>query len=124
MYYHCVEWNESPQDAILKVQQKLFDNGLTAFDPEDQLEASRENAVKASITASLKLLAKDEEIVLFSIASSFAEFGIGLRQICKSIMGSLGWHIMPAYIMLAYWVDNIKYRSILSNRTVSVKHKL
>ena len=70
LYYHCIEWNDSPQNAILKVQQKLFDNGLTAFDPEDQLEASRENAVRASITASFKLLAKNEEIVLFNVASS------------------------------------------------------
>ena len=76
LYYHCIEWNESPQDAILKVQQKLFNNGLTAFDPEDQLEASRENAVRASITASLELLAKNEEIILFSIASSMVGFGI------------------------------------------------
>ena len=76
MYYHCIEWNEPPQDAILKVQQKLFDKGLTAFDPEDQLEASRENAVKASITASLELVTKNEEIILFNVASSIIGFGI------------------------------------------------
>ena len=76
LYYHCIEWNESPQNAILRVQQKLFDNGLTAFDPEDQLEASRENAVRASITASLKLLDKNEEIILFSTASSVIGFGM------------------------------------------------
>ena len=76
LYFHCIEWNESPQDAISKVQQKLFDNGLTAFDPEDQLEASRENAVRASITASLELLNKEEEIVLFSTASSITGFGM------------------------------------------------
>ena len=76
LYCHCVEWNEPPQDAILKVQQKLFDNGLTAFDPEDQIEVSRENAVRASITASLELVAKNEEIVLFNVASSIAGFGL------------------------------------------------
>ena len=76
LYFHCIEWNESPQDAILKVQQKLFDNGLTAFDPEDQPEASRENAVKASITASLELLTKDGIIILCCIASAIAGFGI------------------------------------------------
>ena len=76
LYAHCIEWNRSPQDAILEVQQKLFDNGLTAFDPEDQLEASRENAVRASITASLQLLNKNEEIILFYIASSIV--GIGM----------------------------------------------
>ena len=76
LYFHCIEWNESPHDAILKVQQKLFDNGLTAFDPEDPPEASRENAVKASITASLELLTKDDIILLCCIASAIAGFGI------------------------------------------------
>ena len=76
LYCHCIEWNEPPQDAILKVQHILFDKGLTAFDPEDQLEASRENAVRASITASLELLAKNEEIILFNIASSIVGFGL------------------------------------------------
>ena len=76
LYCHCVEWNEPPQDAILKVQQKLFDKGLTAFDPEDQIEVSRENAVRASITASLELVAKNEEIVLFNVASSVVGFGL------------------------------------------------
>ena len=76
LYVHCIEWNESPQDAISKVQQKLFDNGLTAFDPESQLEASRENAVRASITASLELLTEDEIIILFYIASLIIGFGV------------------------------------------------
>ena len=76
LYFHCIEWNESPQDAFSKVQEKLLDNGLTAFDPEDQLGASRDNAVRASITASLELLTEDEEVVLFSIASSLVGFGI------------------------------------------------
>ena len=76
LYVHCIEWNESPKDAILKVQQKLFNTGLTAFDPENQLEASRENAVRASITASLELLTKSEKILLFYIASSIIGFGI------------------------------------------------
>ena len=75
LYVYCIEWNKSPQDAILKVQQKLFDNGLTAFDPESLLKSSRENAVRASITASLELLTKNEEIILYYIASSFVGFG-------------------------------------------------
>ena len=48
-----------------------------------------------------------------------SRMNVGLRQIC--------WHnkkhnglVYYASIMLAYWVDNIKYRSILSNRTVGV----
>ena len=76
MYVHCIEWNESPQDGISKVQQKSFDNGLTAFDPESQLEASRENAVRASITVSLELLTEDETIILFYIASLIIGFGV------------------------------------------------
>ena len=30
----------------MKVQQKLFDNGLTAFDPEDQVERMHSNLSK------------------------------------------------------------------------------
>ena len=48
-----------------------------------------------------------------------SRMNVGLRQIC--------WHnkehnglVYYASIMLAYWVDNIKYKSILSNRTVGV----
>ena len=74
LYFHCVEWNESPNRAILKVQNKLFDNGLTAFDPDNH--ANRENAVRASITASLQLLSKEEEKILRYIASSL--IGIGM----------------------------------------------
>ena len=76
LYVHCTEWNESPQNAVLKVQQKLSDNGLTAFDPEDLHEVSRDDAVRASITASLELLTKIEEMILFYIASSIIGFGI------------------------------------------------
>ena len=74
LYVHCVEWNESPNSAILKVKNKLFDNGLTAFDPDNH--ANRENAVRASITASLELLSKEEEKILRYIASSL--IGIGM----------------------------------------------
>ena len=73
LYVHCVEWNESPQDAILKVHQKLYDNGLTAFDLS---ETSRENAVGASIGASLELLTEDERIILLFVALSI--IGIGM----------------------------------------------
>ena len=81
LYVHCIEWNESPQDAILKVQQKLYKHGLTAFDPDNHV--SRENAVKASITASLELLSEDEETMLYHIASSFAGFGV---YTCKDVL--------------------------------------
>ena len=81
LYVHCIEWNESPQDAILKVKQKLYRHGLTAFDPDNCV--SRENAVKASINASLELLSEDEEIMLHHIASSFAGFGV---YTCKDVL--------------------------------------
>ena len=91
LYVRCVEWNESPQDAILKVQQKLLDKGLTAFDPEDELQASRENAVRASITASLELLTKNDKIVLFYIASSIVGFGVYTFKdmLCKILKGDI-----------------------------------
>ena len=81
LYVHCIEWNESPQDAMLKVKQKLYKHGLTAFDPDSR--ASRENAVKASINASLELLSEDEEMMLYHIASSFAGFGV---YTCKDVL--------------------------------------
>jgi len=72
LYVHCIEWGESPTNAISKVQKKLFDKGLTAFD--DSESCNQDKAVKASITASLELLQDDEEKLLFTIISSM---GIG-----------------------------------------------
>ena len=67
LYVHCVEWGESPTNAISTVQQKLFDKGMTAFDSEKD---NREEAVKASITLSLDLLQEDEETLLYHAISS------------------------------------------------------
>ena len=75
LYFHCKEWNESPQNAIIKVQQRLLDNGLTAFDPENELEGSRENAVRASMTATFELLNEGDQMMLYYIASSIIRFG-------------------------------------------------
>ena len=86
LYVHCIEWNESPRDAILQVQQKLFHNGLTAFDPESQIEASQVNAVRASITASLEFLTENDRIILFYIASSIIGFGI---YTCKDVLATV-----------------------------------
>ena len=72
LYVHCVEWNEPPQDAILNVHHKLFDHGLTAFDLS---ETSRENAVRASIDASLELLTEDELYTLLFVALSIIGLG-------------------------------------------------
>ena len=71
LYVHCIEWGESPTNAISTVQQKLFDKGMTAFDSEKD---NREEAVKASITLSLDLLQEDEETLLYHAISSV---GIG-----------------------------------------------
>ena len=86
LYVHCIEWNESPQDAILNAQQKLHKYGLTAFDPDHHASRSRENAVKASITASLELLSKEEKIMLYHVASSFAGFGV---YTCKDVLPAI-----------------------------------
>ena len=83
LYVHCIEWNESPQDAILNAQQKLQKHGLTAFDPDQQGSRARENAVKASITASLGLLSDEEKTLLYHVASSFAGFGV---YTCKDVL--------------------------------------
>ena len=76
LYFHCKEWNKSHQDAIIEVQQRLLDNGLTAFDPESELETSRENAVRASMTATFELLDEGDKTLLYYIASSIIGFGV------------------------------------------------
>ena len=86
LYVHCIEWNESPQDAILNAQQKLQKHGLTAFDPDHHTSRSKENAVKASITASLGLLSNEEKIMLYHVASSFAGFGV---YTCKDVLPAI-----------------------------------
>ena len=83
LYVYCIEWNESPQDAILNAQKKLHQHGLTAFDPDHQTSRSREIAVNASITASLELLSKEEKMMLYYITSSSAGFGV---YTCKAIL--------------------------------------
>ena len=70
LYIHCTEWKQPPTIAVLSVLQKLRDKGLTAFDPK---HVKKENAVKASINASLELLSKNENYVLFHIVT-----GIGI----------------------------------------------
>ena len=66
LYVHCTEWKQSPVSAILNVRRKLQDKGLTAFDPQYN---KKDNAVKASINASLELLSNKEKFVLFHIVS-------------------------------------------------------
>ena len=70
LYVHCTEWKQSPASAISNVRRKLKDKGLTAFDPR---YIKKENAVKASINASLELLSNKEKHILFHIVS-----GIGV----------------------------------------------
>ena len=67
---HCTAWEQSPTTAILNVREKLQDKGLTAFDPQ---YIKKDNAVKASINASLELLTNNEKYVLFHVVS-----GIGI----------------------------------------------
>ena len=86
LYVHCIEWNESPQDAILNAHQKLQKHGLTAFDQDSHTSRSRENAVKASITASLGLLSDEEKTMLYHVASSFAGFGV---YTCKDVLPAI-----------------------------------
>ena len=66
LYVHCTARKQSPTTAILNVQQKLQDKGLTAFDPKC---VKKENAVTASINSSLELLSDNEKYVLFHIVT-------------------------------------------------------
>ena len=56
LYKCCKSMPNSPLSVIKHVTKKLFDNGLTAFDPE---RPNRRNAANASIKASLDLLRED-----------------------------------------------------------------
>ena len=76
---HSTAWKESPTTAILNVHQKLKDKGLTAFDPR---YIKKDNAVKASINASLELLTNNEKCVLFHVVSGI---GIGTCVLKASI---------------------------------------
>ena len=70
LFIHCTARKQSPSIAILNVQQKLQGKGLTAFDPK---HIKKENAVKASINASLELLSDNEKYILFHVVT-----GIGI----------------------------------------------
>ena len=80
LYIHCSEWNESPKNAILSVHRKLSSHGLTAFDPK---HANIENAVWASIIASLELLSDNDKHLLYHIISSL---GIGSCVLRKTAL--------------------------------------
>ena len=56
LYKCCKGMPNSPLSVIKHVTKKLFDNGLTAFDPK---KPNRRNAADASIKASLDLLRED-----------------------------------------------------------------
>ena len=56
LHIHCKTIPNSPLAVIKQVKKKLYDNGLTAFDPK---RPKRQNAVNASIKASLDLLSEE-----------------------------------------------------------------
>ena len=56
LHSHCKTNPNSPFVVIKQVTKKLYDNGLTAFDPK---RSKRQNAVNASIKASLDLLSEE-----------------------------------------------------------------
>ena len=96
LYIHCTALKESTKVAILNVQQKLQDKGLTAFDPR---HIKKENAVKASINATLELLSDKEKYVLFHIVS-----GIGL-----------GSCVLKAYVFQLSKVTSEKFDKLITN---------
>ena len=67
LYKCCKSMPNSPLSVIKHVTKKLFDNGLTAFDPK---KPNRRNAADASIKASLDLLREDNTKRLNRLISS------------------------------------------------------
>ena len=67
LYKCCISMPNSPLSVIKHVTKKLFDNGLTAFDPK---KPNRRNAADASIKASLDLLREDNTKRLNRLISS------------------------------------------------------
>lgn len=59
LYKCCIGMPNSPLAVIKQVTKRLFDNGLTAFDPKDPKKVTRRNAANASIKASFDLLRID-----------------------------------------------------------------
>ena len=71
LHIHCKTIPNSPFAVIRQVTKKLFENGLTAFDPK---RPKRHNAVNASIKASLDLLSLENVNRLNRLVTS-AVFG-------------------------------------------------
>ena len=67
LHQHCKRIPNSPLAVIKQVTKKLFDNGLTAFDPK---RPKRQNAVNASIKASLDLLSEENVTRLNRLVTS------------------------------------------------------
>ena len=66
LHIHCKTNPNSPFAVIKQVTKKLYDNGLTAFDSESK----RQNAVNASIKASLDLLSEENVTRLNRLVTS------------------------------------------------------
>ena len=96
LHIHCKGWNEPPTSAILNVRQKLQDKGLTAFDPQ---HIKKENAVKASINASLELLSSGEKDILFHIVTSIG----------------IGSYVLKACIFKLSKVDSEEFDKLIEN---------
>ena len=67
LHIHCKTIPNSPLAVIKQVTKKLYDNGLTAFDPK---RPKRQNAVNASIKASLDLLSEENVTRLNRLVTS------------------------------------------------------
>ena len=79
LYKCCKSMPNSPLSVIKNVKKKLFDNGLTAFDPK---KSNRRNAANASIKASLDLLREENANRLNRlIASSYFSSKVPRRML-------------------------------------------
>ena len=81
LYVACENTLE-PLVAIENVTKKLFDNGLTAFDPKNPM---KEYAANASIKASLDLLSKDNLYRINKLVKTFTFRDVATKSMLLSI---------------------------------------
>ena len=109
LYIHCKSIPNSPFAVIKQVTKKLYDNGLTAFDPK---RPKRQNAVDASIKASLDLLSEENVTRLNRLVTS-AVFGYTIPKQILMYMWKLSNEKVDECCNDLWSVGLISYGSLL-----------
>ena len=111
LHIHCKANPNSPFAVIKQVTKKLYDNGLTAFDPK---RPKRQNAVNASIKASLDLLIEENVNRLNRLITS-AVFGYIVPKQMLMYMWELSSEEVDECCNDLWSVGLISYGSLLFN---------